>query len=135
MSKMLSKGGKPIAGKTAASLAYEKSSAKIADVMARIPEYREEDRRIPLCRVTAIDGSSDGQYYVRIMNGKEFRLLVPTFFLKDAGTKKAKINCPDLLKVGSAVLYAQIAGKEAHELIAVFTADEELKYKTSGILI
>jgi hypothetical protein len=135
MSKTLSKGGKPVAGKTAASLAYEKSSAKIAELMARLPQYREEDRKIPLCRVTAIDGSSGGQYYVRIVSGKEMRLSVPTFFLKDAGTKKVKINCPDLLKIGCAVLYTQIAGKDEHELIAVFTSEEEKIYMASGILV
>jgi len=47
--------------------------------------------------------------------GGILRIVVPARFLKDAGTKKAKLNCPDLIKVGATVFVKAAVGVQMHK--------------------
>lgn len=47
--------------------------------------------------------------------GGVLRIVVPSRFLKDAGSKKAKLNCADLIKVGATVFVKGVQGVQLHK--------------------
>jgi len=47
--------------------------------------------------------------------GGILRVVVPSRFLKDAGSKKAKIACTDLLKVGATLMVKAAEGVQVHK--------------------
>lgn len=143
----------------AARPAYEKSAEVIAHYEQTFAQPGAS-KSIPIQYIQSIDGiAKDGQFYitVRSMNSAgmviDTPVVVTASFLKDAGTKKAKISAPDLVKVGAKVITkmaeGQLAGKastalfrgvqvsearkmEYYDLQAVFTPEKEAEWKTNG---
>ena len=151
---------KPTHIPSAARAAYEKSAQVISSLEEsfRLPGSFGS---IPIAFVQSIDGiAKDGQFYitVRSMNSGGQVVDTPTVvtssFLKDPGTKKAKISAPDLLKVGAKVVTqmaeGELAGKpkaslstrgalvveqtkaKYYDLQAVFTPEKEAEWKANG---
>ena len=101
------------------------------------------------CRIVSIDGlEKDGQFYATVSDVAIGRVVVTSSFLKGAGTKKAKISCPDL-KVGACILFKESQGnlKKAttssfkassitsyYDLNAVFTSEQEKEWFAEGLL-
>jgi hypothetical protein len=143
----------------AARPAYEKS-AQVISSYEQIFAEPGASKNIPIAFIQSVDGvAKDGQFYitVRSMNSLgqvvDTPVVVTASFLKDAGTKKAKISAPDLVKVGAKVIVkmveGQLAGKESvalyrgqqvamatkkeyYDLQAVFTPEKEAEWKTNG---
>lgn len=145
---------------SAAKAAYEKSSQVISSLENSfgLPGSLGS---IPIAFVQSIDGiAKDGQFYITVRSMNTIGLIVDTptvvtsAFLKDPGTKKAKISAPDLLKVGAKVITqmaeGELAGKakaslttrgalvveqtkaKYYDLQAVFTPEKEEEWKSKG---
>lgn len=143
----------------AARPAYEKSAEVIAHYEQSFTQPGAS-KSIPVAFIQSIDGlAKDGQFYitVRSMNSLgqviDTPVVVTASFLKDAGTKKAKISAPDLLKVGAKVIVKMVAGQlagktstalyrgvqvhetmkmEYYDLQAVFTPEKDAEWKSNG---
>jgi hypothetical protein len=143
----------------AARPAYEKS-AEVISFYEQSFAQPGASKSIPIAFVQSVDGiAKDGQFYITVRSMNSAGLVIDTpvvvtaSFLKDAGTKKAKISAPDLLKVGAKVIVKMVEGqlagkdsvalyrgqqvgmptkKEYYDLQAVFTAEKEAEWKSNG---
>jgi hypothetical protein len=117
--KTLGKGGKPKVTHNKHASVIEKNTEVVEVLKAR---QMESGTSINPLRITAIDGmDKDGQFYVTATvsvpgaaGGASAsvtrRVVVPPPFLKNPGEKKAKINCPDLIKVGAVIFHGHRVG-------------------------
>ena len=118
--KTLGKGGKPKVTHNKHGSVIEKNTELVEVLKAR---QMESGKPINPLRITAIDGmDKDGQFYVTVAVSVPgggggaasapvaHRVVVPPPFLKNPGEKKAKINCPDLIKVGAVIFRQERVG-------------------------
>jgi hypothetical protein len=88
-------------------------------------ETREDQRHTRIRTVTSIDGvQPDGQFQItvtsvvspdRLVGGgvatESYPVMLGTDFLKHPGEKKARVACPELLKIGAHVLVKSGEGR------------------------
>jgi hypothetical protein len=162
--KTLGKGGKPKVTHNKHASVIDKNTEVVEALKAR---QMESGKAIDPWRITAIDGmDKDGQFYVTASisitgagGGASApitrRMVVPPPFLKNPGEKKAKINCPDLIKVGAVIFYHHRAGdliacrkeiqvgrwhgEEVHhhiynEIAAVLSEEQEKEWAIRGLI-
>lgn len=117
--------GKPFAAETAAARCERISREVCAATEKLWSEIREDQRETRMITVTSIDGQQeDGQFQIsvayivppdQVMYAQGTRLIRPVIvgrdFLKHPGEKKARVACPDLLKVGAYVLLKSGEGR------------------------
>jgi hypothetical protein len=162
--KTLGKGGKPkVTHNKAGSAALERISATVEEMQAALMAKGEA---VSAVRITEINGvDKDGQFYVTVNTGcgggggaradATRRVVIPPAFLKNPGEKKAKISCPELIKVGAAIFYnwrsgdlvasrqichvGRWSGEIVHnhiyaDLSAVLSEEKEREWAIRGIL-
>jgi hypothetical protein len=122
----------PVAAETAAARCERISREVCAATEKRWSETREDQRETRMITVTSIDGlQDDGQFQISVaymvppdqaMYAQGTRLIRPVIvgrdFLKHPGEKKARVACPDLLKVGAYVLVKSGEGR-LHDFTSV----------------
>ena len=81
----------------------------------------EGRRKIPYGRILSVDGADKtGQFCITTVHdtGRKEQVVVTSSFLKDAGTKKAKLLFPKLFRIGAPVITKPAEGLISQRSVA-----------------